>query len=786
VLVALAVVTASALAFQVVLTRMLSSVLAYHFSFLAISLALLGTGGGSLLVYVRPAWFDRSSLESVLARLALIYGILLILTPLALVRLDYDMSGGVDVAFSTNLALACALAAAPSFAVGALVAMAIRGFPDHVGRVYAWDLVGAGVGALAIVPLLRFPAPDLLVALGVAACVAALLFTRSDRQLRLRSLAAAALGVLVLVGSAAGSLLYLPMNAGDRDDLAADVWHPLSRVQGVELPDNPDSVLFYDRVFAPVPNVTGNDLPTWEDLHLGPSSIGYELTGPGHALVIGGGGGRDIYNALTSRQTVDVIELNSAIRHVVDDVLGDVSGSPYSREGVSTAIGDGRAILAGRDVKYDQIHIGFTDTLSANAAQGFALTENNLYTIEAFEEYLDHLAPRGILNVSRLERLVGDEAIRVTVLTLAALERYGVDHPERHVVVIRGTDSMGVATAPYGTVLARLEPFTPAELDTIRRLADERGDGVVFAPGGPYEGAWADLASAPSWQAFCRDYPLNVCPPTDDKPFFFNMRRPADVFDSQSGYHYGLDPYQLLLLTLGILVVLSIVALVAPLRLARPVERPRMSGLLYFGAIGLGFLMLEIVLIQRFVLFLGFPTYALSVVLFALLTFTGVGSAVSSRLGPSRRTLTCVLVAVVALVLIASLNLQTVLRELIDLPFPARVAITVLLLAPIGVALGMPMPLGLARFRSLYPGSVAYAWGVNGVASVLASVAGVALAITFGYVVASLAAAACYAFALLHAALGRWAPTNGGTTAVPSGAAAESEATGVAAAGSRR
>jgi hypothetical protein len=786
VLVALAVVTACALAFQVVLTRMLSSVLAYHFSFLAISLALLGTGGGSLLVYVRPAWFDRSSLESVLARLAVVYGVLLILTPLALVRLDYDMSGGVDLAFSANLALACALAAAPSFAVGALVAMAIRGFPDHVGRVYAWDLVGAGVGALAIVPLLRFPAPDLLVALGVTACLAALLFTRSDPQLRLRSLGAAALGVLVLVASAAGSLLYLPMNPGDREDLAADVWHPLSRVQGVELPDNPDSVLFYDRVFAPVPNVTGGDLPNWEDLHLGPSSIGYELTGPGHALVIGGGGGRDIYNALTSRQTVDVIEVNSAIRHVVDDVLGDVSGSPYSREGVSTAIGDGRAILADRDVKYDQIHIGFTDTLSANAAQGFALTENNLYTVEAFEEYLDHLAPKGILNVSRLERLVGDEAIRVTVLTLAALERYGVDHPERHVVVIRGTDSMGVATAPYGTVLARLEPFTPAELDTIRRLADERGDGVVFAPGGPYEGAWADLASAPGWREFCNDYPLNVCPPNDDKPFFFNMRRPADVFDSQSGYHYGLDPYQLLLVTLGILVVLSVVALVAPLRLARPVERPRMSSLLYFGAIGLGFLMLEIVLIQRFVLFLGFPTYALSVVLFALLTFTGVGSAISSRLGPSRRTLTWVLGAAVALVLLASLNLQTVLRELIALPFPARVAITVLLLAPIGVALGMPMPLGLARFRSLYPGSVAYAWGVNGVASVLASVAGVALAITLGYVVASLAAAACYAFALLHAALGRWAPTDGGATAVTSAPTAESEATGVAAAGSRR
>lgn len=160
------------------------------------------------------------------------------------------------------------------------------------------------------------------------------------------------------------------------DEVAADVWHPLRRVQTVAYPGGDTSVLYYDRVYAPVPHVVGDDLPTWEALRLGPSSIGYAITGPGHALVIGGGGGRDIYNALTSAQTVDVIELNSAIRDAVDDSLGPWSGSPCSRPGVSTTIGDGRAILAGRDTAYDQIHIGFTDTLSANAAQGFALSEN--------------------------------------------------------------------------------------------------------------------------------------------------------------------------------------------------------------------------------------------------------------------------------------------------------------------------------------------------------------------------------------------------------------------------
>ncbi len=752
VLAALALVTGCTLAFQVVFTRLLSSVVAYHFSFLAISLALVGTGAGALVVYVRPAWFDRRPLEAMLARWSAIYAVLLIVAPFVFVHLDYSLNNGALSTFALNLAIACVFAAAPALAAGVVVALAIRGYTSSVSRVYAWDLVGAAIGALIVVPLLRFPAPNVVVGLGIVAALAATLFAWGEPATRRSAVVVVAIGAGTLALAAMTSVLYLPTGYGAPGSRVADRWTPLSRVEGYRLANGLPSLVYYDRVFAPVPVVQNGKLPNWKKLLLGPASIGYELTGPGRALVIGGGGGRDIYNALTSHQRVDVIELNDAIRHVVDVDLGAVSGSPYSRKGVSTTIGDGRAILAERDTKYDQIHIGFTDTLSGSSAQGFALTENNLYTVEAFQEYLDHLKPKGILNVSRLQRLVGDEAIRATVLTVAALERHGIKDPLRNMVVIRGTDAIGLSKAPYETILARLEPWTPQELARIRHLAKVRGDGIAFAPGGPYYGAWRDLAHATSWQSFCKSYPLDVCPPTDDKPFFFNMRRLSQIGGSPTGYHYWVDPYDLLLLTLGILVALAAVGLVLPLRVAKVVKRPPMRELSYFAAIGLGFILLEVVLIQRFVLFLGFPTYALSVVLFALLLFTGLGSAISSRVAAARRGLVTVLSVSMGLIAVSAFTLQPLLRELIGLPFAVRVGVTILVLAPIGLALGMPMPIGLSQFASRYPDGVAFAWGVNGVASVLASVLGVVIAINFGFSTATLVAAACYGAAIACAA----------------------------------
>ncbi|MEA2353249.1 MAG: hypothetical protein QOJ14_1663, partial [Thermoleophilaceae bacterium] len=547
-----------------------------------------------------------------------------------------------------------------------------------------------------------------------------------------------------------------------RISVAGDRWTPISRVVGYRGGHGHQAALTYDQDFAPVPaHKRGEPLPDWRALELGPQSIGYAITGPGQALVIGGGGGRDIYNALSSRQRVDVIELNQGIVDVVDKDLVRWSGAPYTLPGVSTEVGDGRSTLAARDTKYDTVHIGFTNTLAANLGAAYALSENNLYTVEAFDEYLDHLRPNGVLSISRPYRFTGEEALRATVMALETLRRRGVEHPERNVVTILGRTRSG----PAGTVLTRLRPYMTSELALIRRLAAQRSgtqpSGVVFAPGGPNRLEWRGLAAAGSPNAFCADYRSNVCPSTDDKPFFLNPTRLGDVFaPAPPGATYlSRAPFFVLLAVLGIVLVLSVAAFVVPLRLVRDAGRPPFSSLAYFAAIGVGYLVLEVVLIQRFVLLLGFPTYALSIVLFALLLATGVGSWLSPRWRDPRRGLIVSLSAACGLIGVSAFALEPMIHALVGEAFALRVAVAVAVLAPVGVVLGMAMPIGLQRLAGLHPSGVAWAWGINGFASVLASILALTVAITLGFRVTTLLALACYLAALAHAARGRWPAT---------------------------
>ena len=752
----IALVAGTTLALQVLITRLLAAQLYYHFGFLAISLALLGVGAGSILIYLRAKWFDTAHLQRLLARWCVVLAVLLVLVPIVLVRLRFGSGTHITASFTAALTAACLLSALPFTVAGIVIALAVKSSTQWLGRLYAFDLAGAAIGAIVVVPLMWIIAvPTLLVALGAIAALAALLAADAHRD-RVVALGALGIGLVAIVLAASTHLYFMAPATSNLGPAVADRWDPLNRVVGYGAsPGSPFALLFYDRVYAPVPvHRPGTPLPDWKVLHLGPQSIGYAMTDPRRVLIIGGGGGRDIDNALTSgAQRVDVIELNKDIVHVVDKDLGRWSGSPYTLPRVHTVTGDGRSTLAARSTKYDQIHIGFTDTLSANSAQAFGLTEANLYTVQAYQEYFDHLTPDGILNISRLRRLVGDEALRATVLSLTALRERGIKDPRRNVVVILGRDIFGEL---FGTVLTRLRPWTPAELARIKLLARKRGEGIAFAPGGPYQYEWAQLAAAPSVQSFCTHYRLDVCAPTDNKPFFFNMTRLGDVTaGTRPGYIYSVDPLLVLLITLGILSVLAVLAFALPL-LAGIAARPPTGSLVFFAAIGLGFLVLEVVLIQRFVLFLGFPTYALSVVLFSLLLFTGLGAFISSRARDPKRTLLIALSIAIVLIIAAAFGLQPLLASLISASFVVRVVLTVVLLAPFGVTLGMAMPIGLRRLAELYPAGVPWAWGINGIASVLASALGVAVAVVAGFEAATLVAAACYLIALAHAAFGRW------------------------------
>ena len=751
------VISGCALALQVLLTRLLSAVLFYHFMFLAISLALLGTALGGLVVYLWPSAFAHEPLEELLARWSLVFAACLIVTPLVLVRLDYTYNNKITAGFVLSIVVACLVALLPFLAAGIVIALAIRGFAT-VGHVYAFDLVGAGVGALAVVPAMTVvSAPTGMVALGALAGIAAILFAVPYAASRRLSVAVTAAGCGVVVLSASTGLNHLASPYFPGVTPQAEKWSPLNRVLGYAPRPGRDAFfgyLFYDRVYAPVPSYRpGDPYPDWRQLLTSSQSVGLTLASGGRMLVVGGGGGRDIYDALSSgARQVDVIELNQAIIDVVDKDLGYFSGRPYELPGVHTTVGDGRAVLASRKTKYDEIHIGFADTLSGSSANAFALSENNLYTIEAFEEYYNHLTPNGILNVTRQSHLVGDEALRATVLTLAALQHRGIANPLANVVVILGRDQFGETP---GTVLSQLHPYTAEQLTRIRSLAAQRGDTVAFAPGGPYVAEWAQLARAPNFQEFCSTYRLNVCAPTDDKPFFFSMTRLGDMFHSlPRQYVYTLSPYLLLGVTVLVLLVLTVLALFVPIVAVGGAAPVRSLG--YFAAIGLGYLTFEIVLIQRLVLFLGFPTYALSVVLFSMLVFTGLGSFLSSRWRRPRQALLLSLTTGCALIGLSAFRLQPLLRSLISLPFTTRVVVAVVLIALPSVALGAAMPIGLRRLRGLHESAIPWAWAVNGFASVLAAALATFIAINWGFATTTLVALACYLVALADAAFRAW------------------------------
>jgi hypothetical protein len=752
------IVAGCVLALQVLLSRLFSAELFYHFSFLSISLALLGAGAGAMAVYLRPTWFDRRPLQQQLSRWSTWLAALLIVVPLVLARIRYGTGTVISATFVFHLALTSVLSTMLFLAAGTVIALAVRSYARTMSRLYAFDLAGAALGAILVVPLMwRVSVPTLIVAIGPVAAGAALLFAGGiSRPGGRAACALLGLGLLAILLSSTSSI-YTPKPAeASLGKAVSDRWTPISRV--VAYPATAGArfePLFYDRGGAPVAAYRrGGPMPDWRELHLGPQSLGYVFGGVQRALVIGGGGGRDILNALTSGvRRLDVIELNRGIVDTVDGPLRAFSGAPYTLPRVHTVVGDGRSTLAQSNADYDVIHIGNTDTLSNNSAQAFALTENNLYTVQAVNEYFDHLLPGGVLDLSRPYRLVGDEALRLTVLTLEGLRKRGVQHPERNVVVILGRDILGELS---GTVLARLRPWSSGELARMRLLARQRGDGVAFAPGGPYQLEWAELARSRSPQAFCSSFRLDVCAPTDDKPFFFEMRRLGSFGSLGSGYIYAADPFLVLLATFGILLVLSLALVLAPLVVTARRDRPPLPALGFFAAIGLGFLTLEITLIQRFELFLGFPTYALSVVLFSLLLWTGAGSLLAGQVRNRRRALSWALAVACVLMAASAFELRPLLAALIDLPFPARVAVTVGLLAPAGIALGMAMPLGLGRLAALYPEGVAWAWGVNGIASVVASAGAITVAIVWGFPAATLVALACYLAALAHVRFSAW------------------------------
>jgi spermidine synthase len=500
----------------------------------------------------------------------------------------------------------------------------------------------------------------------------------------------------------------------------------------------------------------------WEhNLMSAPPALANVLRPRGEFAIIGPGGGVDVLRAVANGSpSVTGIEINPIIADtIMRGRYADYALHLYDRPDVHIHVTDGRSFLRSTPQHFDVVQMTLVDTWASTAAGAFALSENNLYTVEAFREYFEHLKPDGMIAITRWEFRHPREALRVVAVAMEALHRLGVSNPARNFVVASqgALDEDGIPVV----VLAKKTAFTAEEESTVLAHLDRYDElDALYLPSQPGKNPFSDLIASNDPYAFATGYAYNVAPVTDNAPFFFFTLKAKQVLGEQ-GLREGIDwKVNLGVLVLLLVLVISVVAvllfLILPLAFTRGRLREKSLTPLYFIAVGLGYILVEIAFIQRFVLFLGHPTYALTVVIFLMMLSSGAGSLFSRTWLPHTRLAWLPLVLVIVTLLANVFFLPSRLASLVGLAFGYRLAVSAVILVPLGFVMGMPFPTGL---RALAAGSkpgapqtsenlVEWAWAMNAAASVMGSVLAMVIAIQFGLTITLACGAAAYLCAL--------------------------------------
>lgn len=755
----LALITSAVLILELAITRIFSVVFYYHFAFLAISIALFGLGAGGVFSYAAANWggalFSKLGVLSALNSLAVIGCLAFLLSRRA------DPGGW-------TLAGVYFLSALPFFFSGAVISLVIAEGIERVGRVYFFDLLGAGAGCLALIPLLNtLGGPNTVLAAAVLYAAAAAIWFSQARNVAGRAASAGlalALVAFVIVNAKSGMLdvRFAKGRALPKERFVK--WNSFSRVALAPDPTWNGLSIFIDAdASTGIPQYDFDHLAEKErrDLLSRGPGIPYLLRPGAKTLVIGAGGGYDIARALASgSRDITAVEINPIIaRTIMQERFADLSRRLYLRPEVRVVVEDGRRFVRRTTERYQVIQATLVDTWAATAAGAFALSENSLYTVEAFRDYLERLAPDGVLSFTRWGLEPPRESLRLVALAIEALKSTGQREPGRHIAVLReGSDKELAGWGATDTILIARRPFSPQDLARLREAASAAGLRFLYLPGGRSSNPFARLLAASDPRAFARSYPYDVSPVTDDRPFFFYTVQPRDIWEfvkgaSRLSADYKINRAVPLLFTLvGVSVAATLIILALPpflLGSRLPREKGVLRFLLYFIAIGAGYILVQVALIQKLVLFLGHPTYALTVVIFTMLVSSGTGSLVSRRIvGLFAARLGTVLALVSALVIALAWLVPALSRAGVAWPFGLKVLAAVALVAAAGFWMGMPFPTGLALLELRHRPSVKLAWSLNAAASVMGSVLAIVLAIYLGLRLTLVAGGALYLSAL--------------------------------------
>jgi hypothetical protein len=754
-----ALTTLATLVLELSLTRIFSVVFYYHFAFLAISIALFGLGAGGVFSYVvaarpGPTWAKLGSL-------AFLNAIVIVLA-LTFVMTRTGHPGNI------TLALVYFASASPFFLAGTIISLAISETIERVDRVYFFDLVGASAGCLALIPFLNlFGGPNTVIAAGVLFAVSAAIWYNIGQQVLAR--ASGVLLALALVALMFVNGTYHPIDVkwakgqAVPDEMFVQ-WNSFSRIALAPEKGTQNHLIIIDADAS-----TGIPPFDWDHLDDGTRSdllrqgpgFPYVIRPGAKTLIIGPGGGWDVGRALASgSKQITGVEINPIIATtIMRERYPDLSHRLYFRPEVSIAIEDGRSFVRRSQDKYQVLQATLVDTWASTAAGAFALSENNLYTTDAVYDYLDHLTDDGFLAFTRWGFDPPRESLRLLTLGMEALNRLGEKDAWKHVIVVRENAANIRGWGAQDTVLISRKPFSQEDLGRARAGLAQSKLESVYLPGDMPGNAFAGLLRAPDTHEFLEKYPYDVSPVGDDRPFFFYTVQPRDIWNfvataSQASADYKINrAVPLLFSVVAVSLLATAVILVLPRLLLGsrlPEDKNVFGFLFYFLFIGAGYILIQVALIQKFVLFLGHPTYALTVIIFSMLVASGMGSFFSRRViqGDERRW-RLVLGAVPVLVTTLAFISAPLTTWLVGLPLALKILLTAVLIAPPAFLMGMPFPTGLARLEKLHSASVRWAWSLNAASSVLGSATAIFLAIYIGLRMTLIVGGTCYIGALL-------------------------------------
>jgi len=785
-LISIALISALALAYEILLMRLLSITQWHHFAYMIISLALLGYGvSGTFLALAQnrlKGHFQAAFLvNAALFALTAVGSFLLVQSlPFNALELLWDLQHPLW------LLVIYLLLFVPFFCAANCICLAFSEYPQQLHRIYSFDLLGAGAGAIGIIGLLFVVLPmealKLLGALGLlTALIASWEFRAGPRWLKLALLLGTA--VLLLPGITPElrlsefkglSQALRVMGAQQVDQRSSPLGLlstvsspavPFRYVPGLSLnaPAGPPAQLatFTDGDGMSVITRFEGDLASMAYLDQVTSALPYHLLDQPRVLVLGAGGGADVLQAMYQGAShIDAVELNPQIVELVNDEFADFSGTLFTNPRVSVHISEARGYIASRDDQYDLVQLALLDSFSASSAGLYALSENYLYTVEALGEMLDTLRPGGILAITRWIKLPPRDGLKIFATAAAALERAGVTEPGLQMVMIRGWNT--------STLLLSNIKFSAHQIERLRKFSSQRWFDLIHYPGieageanryNQLQQAWFFIAThellGAKREQFFEHYKFNIRPATDNQPYFFHFLKWRTLpeilkLKGQGGLPLLEQGYLILIVTLAQAALASMVLILLPLWLgknkagARSGSRRRI--VMYFFTIGVAFMLIEIAFIQKFILFLSHPLYAVAVVLGAFLVFAGLGSAMSGRLrgrAPvSRPVAGIVVISVVYLFLLPPL-----FNWLMPLHDVSKILISTVLIAPLAFLMGIPFPLGLSRVARHSAALIPWAWGINGCASVLSAIFATILAIHAGFIAVVLLAVVLYMLA---------------------------------------